>query len=239
MHSNKADDGPYIYTNALLDLLASYNFKATFFITGVNLGKGAIDDPANGWDKVIQRAHSEGHQIASHTWSHPDLSTLNETARELEIIKLEMAMRNILGKFSTYMRPPFVSCDDPCLATMERLGYHVVNFDLDTQDWHHNSPDTNQISKDIVHKALISRSPKTQDYLVINHDHLQQTVHNLTAFMLDDMVKLGWKGIPPRLLLKLGTIRTDENWQALRLAHAKMTLRKIGTGQLQSSKYSS
>ncbi|KAF8544615.1 hypothetical protein BDD12DRAFT_915328 [Trichophaea hybrida] len=202
------DDGPYIYTDALLDLLASYNFKATFFITGINLGKGAIDDPANGWDKIIKRAHSEGHQIASHTWSHPDLSTLNETQRELEIIKLEMAMRNILGKFSTYMRPPFVSCDAPCLATMKRLGYHVVNFDLDTQDWRHDSPDMIQISKDIVHNGLTSRSPKKQDYLILNHDINQQTVHNLTAFMLDDMVKLGWKGVTA------GACKNDpeENW---------------------------
>lgn len=97
------DDGPYIYTNDLLDLLASYNFKATFFITGNNNGKGPIDETA-AWTAVIKRMIAEGHQVASHTWSHADLSTLTDADRETEMIKNEMALRNIIGKIPTYMR---------------------------------------------------------------------------------------------------------------------------------------
>ena len=33
------DDGPYIYTEHILDVLKSYSAKATFFITGNNNGK--------------------------------------------------------------------------------------------------------------------------------------------------------------------------------------------------------
>ena len=33
------DDGPFIYTSHILDLLDQYKAKATFFITGVNNGK--------------------------------------------------------------------------------------------------------------------------------------------------------------------------------------------------------
>jgi peptidoglycan/xylan/chitin deacetylase (PgdA/CDA1 family) len=97
------DDGPYIYTDALLDILASYGAKATFFITGINNGKGAIDEvPA--YVSVIRRMIAEGHQVASHTWSHADLSTLTDADRELEMVKDEMALRNIIGKIPTYMR---------------------------------------------------------------------------------------------------------------------------------------
>jgi hypothetical protein len=52
------DDGPYIYTSDLLDILDAAGVKATFFIVGDN-GNGAIDQtPA--WTSVIQRMYSEG-----------------------------------------------------------------------------------------------------------------------------------------------------------------------------------
>jgi peptidoglycan/xylan/chitin deacetylase (PgdA/CDA1 family) len=57
------DDGPYNYTSHVLDVLSSHGAKATFFITGNNLGKGQIDVEENGWPAVIRRMHAEGHQV--------------------------------------------------------------------------------------------------------------------------------------------------------------------------------
>lgn len=80
------DDGPDIYTNEIVDLLNSRGAKATFFITGINNGKGAIDTtPA--WNAVIKKMYSGGHQLASHTWSHADLSTLTEDNRRTEMVR--------------------------------------------------------------------------------------------------------------------------------------------------------
>jgi peptidoglycan/xylan/chitin deacetylase (PgdA/CDA1 family) len=128
------DDGPYIYTNDLIDLFAAYNAKATFFITGNNLGKGAIDNAATAWPAVIQRMYAAGHQIASHTWSHQDLSAITSQQRKDQMVHNEMAIRNIIGKFPTYMRPPYSSCTaaSGCEADMATLGYVVSYFDLDT-----------------------------------------------------------------------------------------------------------
>lgn len=80
------DDGPGIYTDEIVNLLNSYGAKATFFITGINNGKGAIDiTPA--WNAVIKKMYANGHQLASHTWSHADLSTLTEDARRTEMVR--------------------------------------------------------------------------------------------------------------------------------------------------------
>lgn len=118
----------------MLDVLKKYNAKATFFITGNNNGKGEIDNAANGWDTVIKRMYSEGHQIASHTWSHQDLSAITSAQRKDQMIKNEMALRNILGFFPTYMRPPYSSCtaESGCEDDLKALGYHITYFDLDT-----------------------------------------------------------------------------------------------------------
>lgn len=189
------DDGPYIYTDELLDMLEAYNFKATFFITGINNGKGSIDDASKPWPSIIQRMIADGHQVASHTWSHRDLSAITTTDREAEMVKNEMAIRNIIGKIPTYMRPPYSSCNAACLTQMKALGYHVTYFDLDTQDYLHATPDTNQISKDVVRDYLTALDPTSSNYLSIAHDIHQQTVQNLTTYMFDEMVRLDWKGM--------------------------------------------
>jgi peptidoglycan/xylan/chitin deacetylase (PgdA/CDA1 family) len=47
--------------------------------------------------------YNEGHQVASHTWDHPDLTTLSSAARRDEMYQNEAAFANILGLFPTYM----------------------------------------------------------------------------------------------------------------------------------------
>lgn len=126
------DDGPYIYTNSVLDQLANYNMKATFFVTGNNLGKGAIDDASTPWPAIVQRMIADGHQVASHTWSHQDLSAITQQQRIDQMVYNEMAIRNIIQKFPTYMRPPFSSCNAACQADLATLGYAIIYFDLDT-----------------------------------------------------------------------------------------------------------
>lgn len=120
------DDGPYIYTAELLDLLKKNNVKATFFIVGNNGGKGIINSPSSPYSDVIKRMYAEGHQIASHSWSHQDLSAATPEQRLAQIIKNEIALADILGFIPTYFRPPYARSNPGLLADLGRLGYHVV-----------------------------------------------------------------------------------------------------------------
>jgi len=101
--------------------------------------------------------HNEGHQLGSHTWTHANLSTVTETTRRYEMIRNEQAFLSILGRYPTYMRPPYISCSAACKATMAALGYHVVSWDLDTNDYNNATPQLIQNSKNIVKWALNDR----------------------------------------------------------------------------------
>lgn len=127
------DDGPYSYTGAVLDMFKAAGGVATFFVTGINLSKGSIDENAT-WKALIQRMEAEGHQVASHTWSHQDLSAITSQQRFDQMVRNEMALTNIMGKFPTYMRPPYSSCTaaSGCQADLATLGYTISYFDLDT-----------------------------------------------------------------------------------------------------------
>ena len=187
------DDGPYNYTSELLDILKSYGFQATFFITGNNNGKGEIDITAP-YPDLIQRMIAEGHQVASHTWSHYSLSNISHDLRVQQMVKNEMAFNNIIGMWPTYMRPPYSDCtqESGCWDDMLALGYHRVYFDLDTQDYLNPLPTQIQNSN-IVTAALAE--PGVTDYLSIQHDIVQQSVTNLTGYYLDLIKNKGWKGV--------------------------------------------
>ncbi|EPS40850.1 hypothetical protein H072_5284 [Dactylellina haptotyla CBS 200.50] len=178
------DDGPYEYTTELLDILKAGKAKATFFITGSNLAKGPIDDESLPWANIIRRMYREGHQIAAHSWTHPDLQSLSEIDRRNEMYRLELALSNILGFVPAYMRPPYSSCDGSCLATMKALGYHVIYFDLDTDDYNHVLPDQIYDSVAIATQFIEAANPRTESILSIAHDIHPLTVSNLTVAML-------------------------------------------------------
>jgi len=193
------DDGPLKnYTNHILDLFKKYNAKATFFITGNNINKGEIDVDAD-HTATIKRMYSEGHQIASHTWTHLDLSQITEADRKAQMVKNEMALRNILGFFPTYMRPPYSSCTSAsgCTKTMADLGYHIIYFDVDTDDYNQDAPNEIQNSKNWFKGNITANNakPATNEWLSIAHDIHQQTAYNLTEFMLSTLTSLGYKGV--------------------------------------------
>ncbi|KAF4968388.1 hypothetical protein FSARC_4185 [Fusarium sarcochroum] len=203
------DDGPLTWTNELLDLLDEREVRATFFVAGNNRAKGHMDDSSNPWPAVMRRMYSAGHHIASHTWTHRNLNEVNSTIRRSEMIYNEMSFRNLFGWIPTYMRPPYLECNDGsgCLEQMSELGYHVVSMNVDTKDYENDSPDLIQISRD-RYSAGISSDSENNQYIVLAHDVHGQTVQNLTSYMIDTAQDRGYR------LVTVGECLGDpqENW---------------------------
>ncbi|KAJ4316401.1 hypothetical protein N0V94_005473 [Neodidymelliopsis sp. IMI 364377] len=186
------DDGPYIYTDEVLNKFNAAGFKATFFVTGINIGKGAIDEQ---WRAVIQRMVAEGHQVASHTWSHQDLSAITEAQVYDQMVKNEMAIRNIIGKYPTYMRPPYSSCNGVCQNVLQKLGYVVSYFDLDTDDYNQLTREKIEVAKNNFRNAVNAANPATGSKLAIGHDIHELTALNLTVTMIETLQARGFKGV--------------------------------------------
>ncbi|KAH8125008.1 chitin deacetylase [Trichoderma asperellum] len=189
------DDGPWNYTRELLDVLEEYNVKATFFITGRNLGKGAINDPETDWPRLIHRMKADGHQIASHTWSHQRLPTLSRSLLRQQMIYNEIAIADILGFFPTYMRPPYSASNTDVDEWLGELGYHVTYFDLDTEGYLHDSEEEIEVSKNIVDKAFTDKDPTSESYLHIEHDTVYETVATLVAYTIDALYEAGFRAV--------------------------------------------
>ncbi|TEB33544.1 glycoside hydrolase/deacetylase [Coprinellus micaceus] len=102
------DDGPYDFMNDLIDTLNKANIKGTFFFNGNNWR--CIYDEA--MVQSIKKAFNTGHQLASHTWSHKDLTTLPWDQIHDEMWKTEQAIQRITGALPAFVRPPYGTYND-------------------------------------------------------------------------------------------------------------------------------
>ena len=74
--------------------------KATFFVVGENAAE---------YPEILKRAAREGHEIANHSWSHPNLGKMADEAVRRELQKTDDAIKSAIGTRPTLMRPPYGS----------------------------------------------------------------------------------------------------------------------------------
>ena len=127
------DDGPDpIYTPQYLDILARYGAKATFFDLGSHIDAGAD------YVTLAKRCVQEGHQVASHTYSHSDLLTLDDAARTDEMTRSLEAVSNACGTSTDVIRPPYGNFYGSSFLAYLRSGgnlAYTAYWGLDSQDW--------------------------------------------------------------------------------------------------------
>lgn len=123
------DDGPnQPNTNKVLDYLASPASLATFSTFFV-VGSRVIEEP-----ELLLRAHTEGHQIGIHTWSHPYLTNLTNDEIVAEIVYTAMAIYEVIGVVPKYFRPPYGNVDNRVRAIIKAMGLRNVMWALDSTD---------------------------------------------------------------------------------------------------------
>lgn len=121
------DDGPgKTTTPRLLDELKRRGVRATFFVLGVNAAR---------YPDLLKRMDAEGHAIASHSWSHKNLTTLSDDALQQELDRCAGAVRQAVGYAPSLLRPPGGNFDARVLAAVKAKGLSVVNWSVDTKDW--------------------------------------------------------------------------------------------------------
>ncbi|KAF7727428.1 chitin deacetylase [Apophysomyces ossiformis] len=120
------DDGPSNLTSWLLDMLSEYDVKATFCLQGSHVKK---------YPDIVKRIVREGHQIVSHTYSHPHLMSLSNENILFEIKATEEAIWEAAGVRPIYVRPPFGEADERVRTILELLGYKILMWNVDPVDY--------------------------------------------------------------------------------------------------------
>lgn len=157
------DDGPNPATTPqILDTLKRHNAKATFFILGQNI-------PGN--EAILKRIVSEGHEVANHTMTHPNLTSLSVEQIRQEIENTQQLIKEVTGKTPVIMRPPYGAFNK---MVMDTMGLPAIHWGVDTLDWQHRNP---QAILQIVQSATYPGS------IILMHDIHQPTADGLPAVM--------------------------------------------------------
>ncbi len=128
------DDGPHPrYTPMILDILAEYDVRATFFMVGENVGY---------YPAAAEAVVAAGHEIGNHTFSHRKFHLMNEHEMLAEISACEDAIASVSERKPHFIRPPEGNLTETMRRVIGSLDYRIVLWDIDTRDWAHTPPDS-------------------------------------------------------------------------------------------------
>jgi peptidoglycan/xylan/chitin deacetylase (PgdA/CDA1 family) len=170
------DDGPHAQnTPRLLDMLKQRKIHATFFF----VGQCVQENP-----EIVKRIVAEGHEIGNHSWSHPDLAKMSDSAVQNEIQKTQDAIQQACGQTAKIMRPPYGA-----FTARQRnwahgtWGFQIILWDVDPLDW--KVRNSEHVKMEILKQT-------TQGSIILSHDIHKTTVDAMPE-TLDALLAKGFK----------------------------------------------
>ena len=167
------DDGPNSkYTAQLLDGLKERGVPVTFFVLGQN-GKSNRS--------LVKRAYEEGHEIACHTWSHPDLTGCSTSQIKKEIEDTFEELDRACGNEADYLvRPPYGSTNQ---KVRDAIDAPLIHWSVDSEDW-------SLLNTEKVRKKIVADS--YDGCIILCHDIHKTTVPAALA-AIDDLMAKGYE----------------------------------------------
>ncbi|WP_269522199.1 polysaccharide deacetylase family protein [Coraliomargarita parva] len=126
------DDGPKDGINLkMLDLFKQEGIHVTFFDVGRMVRK---------YPEIARRTIAEGHEIGSHSVSHPKIPLLDSMEEvRAQIVDNQAIIKEAIGTEPKVFRAPYVMHDKRMWEVLDELGLPSIGASIGTSDWDHAS----------------------------------------------------------------------------------------------------
>ncbi|MCH5259049.1 MAG: polysaccharide deacetylase [Lachnospiraceae bacterium] len=158
------DDGPSSNTGRILDILADYDVKATFFVVGKEEEE---------YQALYKRIVEEGHTLAMHSYSHK----YNEIYQSVDsysadLSKLQEFLYDTTGVWCRYCRFPGGSSNTVSRVDMHELIAYLDDQDMSYFDWNISSGDAvnSYISSSDIVRNCTANLRKYEEAIILMHD---------------------------------------------------------------------
>jgi peptidoglycan/xylan/chitin deacetylase (PgdA/CDA1 family) len=166
---------------SMLKTLREHNVKITFFLTG----KWIKENP-----DLTRQIVADGHEIANHTFTHPDMRNLNDTAIRKELADTETLLAETAGATTRpFFRPPYGAYDERVLRLTVGQGYLPIYWTLDSLD-SVGEPKTPKFLLDRITAKLPPE--KLRGAIILAHCGSQPTADALPK-ILDRFAEMGFE----------------------------------------------
>lgn len=110
----------------ILETLEKNQTKITFFMVGDWIEK---------FPEAAKKIHEAGHEIASHSNTHPHVNNLTYEENIEEIEKSNDKIEKITGERTKIYRPPYGEYNNTVIKAAQDKGYYAIQWNLDTLDY--------------------------------------------------------------------------------------------------------
>lgn len=166
-------------TRNLLSILKKHNVKVTFFMTGEWMNKYPDD---------VKAILADGHDLGNHSENHKQMSQLSAEQCRTEIQKAHDRIKELTGVEMNLFRPPYGDYNNTLVDVCKDMGYHCVQWDIDSLDWKDYGSDA-IIKKVLEHKHLGNGS------IILMHNGAKYTPAALEAVILG-LKEKGYELVP-------------------------------------------
>lgn len=114
------------YTDKLLEIMEAEQVRCTFFM---------VEFWTEKYPDYVKKISDAGHEIGTHSATHPYMSKLDKSAIGKELISSVNAIEKITGKKVEVFRPPYGDYNDLLIETAKSLNLYTIQWDVDSLDW--------------------------------------------------------------------------------------------------------
>ncbi len=158
-------------TQPLIDILAEFDVKTTFFVVG---------DWVDKYPHQVKALHDAGHEVMNHSNKHPYMTKLSRQQMEAELNGCNDKIEAITGVRPTLFRAPYGDYNNAVVGCARDCGMFTIQWDLDSLDW-----------KDLTPAQMYERIvPKVQPgSIILFHNggkHTPEALPDILRALIDD-----------------------------------------------------
>ena len=187
------DDGPGPYTQKILNTLAKYNVKATFFVT----------NQFPGYVYQIKNEYNAGHSVAVHTYTHNYNIYRSVDTYVKDFNNMNAVIEKYTGSRSKIFRFPGGSSNtvsrNYARGVVKKIANKMTSLGYKYFDWDISSGDASGASRTKIYNNVVNGARNCSKCIILMHD-----IKPNTANELDNILKtLTAKGY------RFGTLSTN------------------------------
>lgn len=177
-------------TQQLIDILAKYNIKVTFFVVGEWVDK---------YPESVKALSDAGHEVMNHSNDHAHFNSLSAEEIVSNINACSDKIEAITGVRPTLFRPPYGEYDDHVITAVRGMGVQPIQWDVDSLDW--KELPASEITQRVTSKV----QPGS---IVLFHNAALHTPEALPG-ILEALLQEGYSFVPISQLLLSGNYTID------------------------------
>lgn len=177
-------------TQQLIDILAKYKVKATFFVVGAWVDK---------YPESVKALHDAGHEVMGHSNTHAHFNSLSADEIITDLDACNDKIEAVTGVRPTLFRCPYGEYDDHVINAVRSLGLEPIQWDVDSLDWKELS------AAEITERVTSKVQPGS---IVLFHNAALHTPEALPG-VIEALLQDGYTFVPISQLILTGEYTID------------------------------